>query len=188
MALFGQNIPDQVRSRLERGERVLTHAPVAAPAGGTPGTGSPTAGSPSAKGGAFLVATTRALYLPDGRSVLWQDIDQARWSPDTLTFVEEGFGEHTVRLRTELMGDPVDYRRMAETVAERVTSTILVNRFVPFPTTESATGFRLVARRAPLGSEIDWRVYLGEGLDPQDPRLSDSVSRALALLHEQMGV
>ncbi len=181
MALFGQNVPEDIRSRLERGERVLSQARVAAPAGSAPAAeGSGTA--------AVLVATTRALYLPDGRSVPWQDIDRARWSPDTLTFVEEGVGEHTVRLRTELTGDPVDYRRIAETVAERVTSTILVNRFVPFPNAESATGFRLVARRAPLGSEIDWRVHLGEDLDPEDPRLSDAVSRALALLHEQMGV
>ncbi|MGW5875720.1 hypothetical protein ACWFMI_04065 [Nocardiopsis terrae] len=172
MALFGRDVPEQLRSRLERGERVLAHASVAAPAGD--GTG--------------LVATTRALYLPDGRAVPWQDIDQARWSPDTLTFVEEGVGGHTVRLRTELTGDPVDYRRMAETVSERVTSTILVNRFVPFPDTDSTTGFRLVARRAPLGTDIDWRVHLGEGLDPRDPRLSDAVSRALALLREQMGV
>ena len=157
---------------MERGERVLTQATVA----GQAGEGSP------------LVATTRALYFSDGRAVLWQDIDQARWSPDAFTFVEEGFGEHTVRLRTDQTGAAVDYRRMAETVAERVTSTILVNRFVAFPSTESVTGFRLVARRAPLGSEIDWRVHLGEGLDPDDPRLSDAVSRALALLNEQMGV
>lgn len=186
MALFGQDIPEQVRSRLERGERVLSHAPVAAPAGDGPA--SPQSAPSSRSGPAVLVATTRALYLPDGRPVLWQDIDQARWSPDALTFVEEGVGEHTVRLRTELTGAAVDYRRMAEAVAERVTSTILVNRFVPFPATGSVTGFRLVARRAPLGSEIDWRVHLGKGLDPQDPRLSDAVSRALALLHEQMGV
>ena len=179
MALFGQNIPDQVRSRLERGERVLAHAAVAAPAGRAPtGEGGPP----------VLVATTRALHLPEGRAVPWQDIDQARWSSSDLRFVEEGHGEHTIRLRTELTGDAVDYRRMAETVAERVTSTILVNRFVPFPSPESSRGFRLVARRTPLGSEIDWRVHLGEGLDPQDPRLSDAVSRALALLREQMGV
>lgn len=177
MALFGPNLPEQVRSRLERGERVLAQAPVAAPAGGAP-----------APGGAVLVATTRALYLPGGRAVLWQDIDRARWSTDALTFVEEGEGEHTVRLRTELTGDPVDYRRMAETVSERVTSTILVNRFVPFPSADSTTGFRLVARRAPLGSQIDWRVHLGEDLDPEDPRLSEAVSRALALLQQQMGV
>ncbi|MEU3016140.1 hypothetical protein ABZ635_01930 [Nocardiopsis sp. NPDC007018] len=181
MALFGQNVPEGLRSRLERGERVLSQARVAAPAGGAPCSG-------GTRTDAVLVATTRALHLPDGRSVPWQDIDQARWSPDTLTFVEEGVGEHTVRLRTELTGEPVDYRRFAETVAERVTSTILVNRFVPFPSPESSSGFRLVARRAPLGSEIDWRVHLGEDLDPEDPRLSDAVSRALALLHEQMGV
>ncbi|GAB3696841.1 hypothetical protein [Nocardiopsis oceani] len=180
MALFGRGIPEQVRSRLEQGERVLAQVAVAEPAeGGTPD---------DTPEGSLMVATTLALYLAEGRAVPWQDIDQARWSPDTFTFIEEGFGEHTVRLRTDQTGEPVDYRRMAETVAERVTSTILVNRFVPFPSTESATGFRLVARRPPLGTEIDWRVHLGEGLDPDDPRLSDAVSRALALLNEQMGV
>ncbi|MBR8744987.1 hypothetical protein [Nocardiopsis sp. MG754419] len=179
MAWFGRDVPDAIRSRLERGERVLAHVPVAAPAG----TGPAPEGRPP-----VLAATTRALYLPDGHPVPWQDIDQAKWSADELRFVEEGHGERAVRLRTELTGGAVDYRRMAETVAERVTSTILVNRFVPFPTPDSTEGFRLVARRPPLGNEIDWRVHLGEGLDPEDPRLSDAVSRALALVREQMGV
>lgn len=180
MAWFGRDgVPARVRSRLERGERVLTHAPVAAPAGAGP---SPEGRPP------VLVASTRSLYLPDGHAVRWQDIDQAEWDSEELRFIEEGHGERTVRLRTELTGGVVDYRRMAETVAERVTSSILVNHFVPFPSPDSAEGFRLVARRAPLGSEIDWRVHLGEGLDPNDPRLSDAVSRALALIREQMGV
>lgn len=180
MAWFGRDdVPAQVRSRLERGERVLAHAPVAAPAGAGP---SPEGRPPA------LVASTRALYLPDGHAVRWQDIDRAEWDSEELRFIEEGHGERTVRLRTELTGGVVDYRRMAETVSERVTSSILVNRFVPFPSPDSTEGFRLVARRAPLGSEIDWRVHLGEGLDPNDPRLSDAVSRALALIREQMGV
>ena len=178
MTLFGRSVPEQVRSRLERGERVLAHAAVAAPAGAVSPADSPP----------ILVATTRALHLPEGRTVLWQDIDQARWSSDDLRFIEEGHGEHTVRLRTELTGDAVDYRRMAETVAERVTSTILINHFVAFPTPDSPQGFRLVARRAPLGDQVDWRVHLGEGLAPDDPGLSDAVARALALLREQMGV
>ena len=180
MAWFGRgDVPAQIRSRLERGERVLAHAPVAAPAG----TGPSPEGRPP-----VLVASTRSLYLPDGHAVHWQDIDQAKWGTEELRFIEEGHGERTVRLRTELTGGVVDYRRMAETVAERVTSSILVNRFVPFPSPGSTEGFRLVARRAPLGSEIAWRVHLGEGLDPNDPRLSDAVSRALALIREQMGV
>ncbi|MFV2194743.1 hypothetical protein [Nocardiopsis sp. LOL_012] len=168
MAPFGRGVPEAVRTRLERGERVLAHAPAQA------GPGAP------------LVATTRALYLPDGRSVPWQDIDQARWTPGTLTFQEEGGGERTVALRSG--PEAVDYRRLAETVAERVTATILVNRFVPYPGPDSSSGFRLVARRSPQGSEAHWRVHLGEGLDPDDPRLADTVSRTLHTLREQMGV
>ncbi|OOC53053.1 MULTISPECIES: hypothetical protein [Nocardiopsis] len=173
MALFSRGVPAGVRARLERGERVLAHAPVTAPAGeDTP----------------VLAATTRALHLPDGRTVPWQDIDQARWTPDAFTFLEEGSGEHTVGLRSDSDSDGVDYRRLAETVSERVTATILVNRFVPFPSTDSTTGFRLVARRPPGGTDVAWRIHLGEGVDPRDERLSDAVSRALDALHDQMGV
>ncbi|WP_159940006.1 MULTISPECIES: hypothetical protein [unclassified Nocardiopsis] len=173
MALFSRGVPAGVRARLERGERVLAHAPAAA------------------RGGAeepVLVATTRALHLPDGRAVPWQDIDRARWTPDTLTFLEENSGEHVVALRSGPGTDGVDYRRLAETVSERVTATILVNRFVPFPEPDSATGFRLVARRPPGGAEVSWRVHLGEGVDPDDQHLPDAVSRALAELRDQMGV
>ncbi|MFD6097839.1 hypothetical protein ACFVWN_05300 [Nocardiopsis flavescens] len=164
MGLLGRGVPASVRSRLERGERVLAHAPAAG-------------------GGAVLAATTRALHLPDGRTVPWEDIDRARWSREELAFIEEGSGEHAVPLR-----EGVDYRSVAEAVAERVTSTILVNRFVPFPRPDSSTGFRLVARRSPGGTEASWRIHLGEGLDEKDPRLPDAVSRALDLLHDQMGV
>ncbi|MFW6638943.1 hypothetical protein ACOALZ_02755 [Nocardiopsis algeriensis] len=169
MAFLRRGVPDSVRSRLERGERVLAHAPVAGQE-------------------AALVATTRALHLPGGRAVAWQDIGQARWSQQEFTFTEEGAGERTVRLRPAGAQGAVDYRRLAETVSERVTATILVNRFVPFPSPEASTGFRLVARRAPGGTEVAWRVHLGEGVDQGDPRLSGAVSRALDALRDQMGV
>ncbi|WP_433697913.1 hypothetical protein [Nocardiopsis sp. CA-288880] len=175
MTLFRRGVPAGVRAGLERGERVLAHAPVAVPAGRDAGE-------------QVLVTTTRALYLPGGRAVPWEDIDRASWTPDAFRFTEEGAGEHTVRLRSDPAADGVDYRRLAETVAERVTATILVNRFVPFPGAGSTTGFRLVARRPPGGADVDWRVHLGEGVDPDDPRLSDAVSRALSALHDQMGV
>ncbi|PDP88905.1 hypothetical protein CQJ94_03965 [Glycomyces fuscus] len=173
MALFPRAVPAALRARLERGERVLAHAPVASPAG---------------EAAPVLAATTRALHLPDGRAVPWQDIDRASWSPDTFTFLEEGSGEHTVRLRSDPAAGGVDYRRLAETVSERVTATILVNRFVPFPGADSSTGFRLVARRPPGGTDVSWRIHLGEGVDQRDPRLPDAVSRALDALHDQMGV
>lgn len=171
MGLFDRGgVPAPVRARLARGERVLAHAPVA--------TG----------GEAVLTATTHALYLPEGHRVPWENIDQAWWSTEKLSFVEEGAGERTVALRSSADGDGVDYRRLAETVSERVTATILVNDFVPFPSPDSSTGFRLVARRPPGGTDVDWRVHLGEGVDPDDPRLSDAVTRSLAALRTQMGV
>src|SRR5699024_8760182 len=71
--LFGLGgVPAPVRARLARGERVLTHAPVA--------TGRD----------AVLTATTRALYLPDGHRLAWENIDRARWSIEDLLLVEEG--------------------------------------------------------------------------------------------------
>lgn len=171
MKLFGRGgVPAPVRARLARGERVLTHAPVA--------TGRD----------AVLTATTRALYLPDGQRLPWENIDRARWSVEDLLLVEEGVGEHTVALRSSENGGGVDYRRLAETVSERVTATILVNDFVPFPSFDSTTGFRLVARRPPGSTDVDWRVHLGEDVDPGDPRLPGAVERSLSALRAQMGV
>lgn len=169
--LFGRGgVPAPVRARLTRGERVLTHAPVA---GGRE---------------EVLTATTRALYLPDGHRVPWENIDRARWGAEELSLVEEGVGEHTVALRSPEDDGGVDYRRIAATVSERVAATILVNNFVPFPSPDSTTGFRLVARRTPAGTDVDWRVHLGEDLDPDDPRLPDAVERSLSALRVQMGV
>ncbi|MDA8372238.1 MAG: hypothetical protein M0026_20545 [Nocardiopsaceae bacterium] len=152
-------LPSGVRDRLRlrRGERVLSHAPAAE---GT------------------LVATTHALHLPDGHAVPWQHIDRARWSDSGLRFTEEGAGE-----RTFAVSEP---GRLAETIYERVTATIVVSRHLPLE--DSGTGYRLVARRPPGGSDITWQVHVDDGVDPHDPRLADHAARALAALREQMGI
>lgn len=171
MALFGRwTVPPQVRRRLRKGERVLAQAPVAAAEGS----------------GSALVATTRALHLPDGEAVPWEIIDRARWTGEALVFTEEGVGERVFPLEADRPGS--EYRRLAETIAERVTATIVVSRHVPFPDADATTGFRLVARRPPGGSEITWQVHIDAGVDPQAPGLSDAVARALSVLRRQMGV
>ncbi|RNL86111.1 hypothetical protein [Halostreptopolyspora alba] len=162
-------LPREVRQRLRlaRGERVLAHAP-------------------SAEG--TVVATTRALHLADGHAVPWQHIDRARWGDGGLYFTEEGTGEWFVAIEAP--------RRLAETIHERVTSTIVVSRHVPLDEhstgeasdTAEERGFRLVARRPPGGSEISWRIHVDEGVDPDDPRLAERAPAALATLREQMGV
>ncbi|WP_046469042.1 hypothetical protein [Allosalinactinospora lopnorensis] len=165
-------LPREIRKhlRLARGERVLAHAL-------------------SVEGA--LVATTDALHLPDGHAVPWQHIDRARWSDEGLHFTEEGAGE-----RFFAVDEP---GRLAETIHERVTATIVVSRHVPFAEGSTAAqgasveggdavGFRLVARRPPGGSDITWQVHIDEGVDPGDPRLEEQVPTALAALREQMGV
>ncbi|MBV2363008.1 hypothetical protein ACFPZ0_10575 [Streptomonospora nanhaiensis] len=173
-------LPAEVRARvrLARGERVLAHT------GAAEGT---------------LVATDRALHLPDGRAVPWEHVDRARWTEDAFAFVEEGRGEHRFAV--------ADPGRLAEVVYERVTATILVSRHVPLGAAADDTGtgadpdpgagsapatagrgFRLVARRPPGGSDVTWQVHMDEGVDPQDPRVAARVAPALAALRDQMGV
>lgn len=166
-------LPREVRERLAlaRGERILAHAP-------------------SAEG--TLVATTHALHLADGHVVPWQHIDRARWSDSGLHFTEEGAGEWFVAVE--------EPGKLAETIHERVTATIVVSRHVPLDertTAEETTqdsdaeeprGFRLVARRPPGGSDISWQIHIDEGVDPEDPRVAEKAPVALANLCEQMGV
>lgn len=152
-------LPGDVRSRLDlhRGERVLAHA------GSASGT---------------LVATTRALHLPDGHAAPWEHIDRARWTEEGLVFVEEGVGE-----RVFAVEEPGS---LAETVFERVSATIVVSRRVPL--SADGTGAHLVARRPAGGDTITWQVHLDAGVDPEDPGVRTKVGAALALLREQVGV
>ncbi|MBB6170908.1 hypothetical protein HNR23_000968 [Nocardiopsis mwathae] len=154
-------LPREVRARLDlaRGERILAHAEAAE---GT------------------LVATTRALHLPDGHAARWEVIDRARWDENGLRFTEEGAGERTYTLDRP--------GRLAETVHERVTATILVSHHYSVTGDPDGLGFTLVARRPPGGSDIAWQVHLDEGVHPDDPRLTDLVPQALAVLRARTGV
>ncbi|RCV55977.1 hypothetical protein [Marinitenerispora sediminis] len=128
-----------------------------------------------------LVATTRALHLPDGRAVPWQDVDQIRWTGAGFTFVEEGAGEHTYTV--------TEPGRLAETVYERVTASILFTQHVPLTgDADDPRGARLVARRPPDGEDVLWRVYYDEGVDPTDPAVRERAARALTEVRDQMGL
>ncbi|GAB3205091.1 hypothetical protein SAMN02745673_00809 [Marinactinospora thermotolerans DSM 45154] len=153
----------EVRARLhlQRGERVLAHAPA------EPGT---------------LVATTRALHLPDGRVIPWERVERARWNAEGLELVEEGADETVIALPSP--------GALPEVVQERVASSILVNTHVALPGSgeDEPRGYRLVARRPPGGSEVLWRVHYDAGVDPQEPGVREHAARALASLRERMGI
>ena len=94
--------PDVV---IERGDRVLTHAP--------------------ADGGGHVVVTDNALYLPGGPRLPWHRIDRGGWTEGGLR-VRTITGEvHEVPLAGP--------GRLPEAVHERVTASIVVTRHVTLP-------------------------------------------------------
>ncbi|TDQ51584.1 hypothetical protein [Actinorugispora endophytica] len=149
------------RLRLRRGERVIAHAPA-------PGHGA-------------VVATTASLRLPDGRAVPWERVERARWDDQGLVLTVEGEAELAVAVP--------EPGPLAEAVFERVTATIVVSTHVPLLSAEEgAPGVRLVARRAPGGTEVVWGTRYDEGVDPGSPEIRERAARALAALREQTGV
>lgn len=128
-----------------------------------------------------VVATTAALHLPDGAAIPWERIEHARWTGDGLVFTVEGEAERTVAVP--------EPGALAETVFERVTATIVVSEHVPlFSSEEGSPGVRLVARRAPGGTDVVWQVRYDEGVDSGSAEVRDRAAHALARLRDQVGL
>jgi hypothetical protein len=127
-----------------------------------------------------MVATDAALYLSDAGFVRlpWERIEQASWKDGWLHIREVGrAGEHHLRL-TEPDAVP-------ETVQERVTATIAINRHEKLP---GGGGVRIVGRRPPRGDAIRWTFVFDAGLDPDDPGLRAQAEQILENLRRQTGL
>ncbi|MEV4835058.1 hypothetical protein AB0K05_11080 [Nonomuraea sp. NPDC049486] len=153
-----RRLPAGVRESLttEPGERVLAFTP---------------------SDDAHLVATTLALFLPDGTRVPYETIDKASWDEDGLRLVTGDGTIHAVRV--------AEPRLLPETLRERVNATIVVNKHVELP---GRGGVRLVARRRPGGEVVGWKLVFDEGLDPDDPGLRAQAEQALEGMRRSMGV
>ncbi|MFG1943775.1 hypothetical protein [Nonomuraea sp. NPDC048826] len=124
-----------------------------------------------------LVATTLALFLPDGTKLPYETIDKASWDEHGLRLSTTGGDRHQVRVP--------EPRLLPETLRERVNATIVVNKHVPLP---GDGGVRLVARRRPGGDDVGWTLVFDEGLDPDDPGLRAQAEQALEGMRRSMGV
>jgi hypothetical protein len=142
--------------------------------------------SAATAGGAHVVATDRALFLPlrDGyRRVGWEEVDKAGWDDEQrlLWLVETAplgsrprqFGEHL-----EAPGSLIDV------VRERVNAAVVVSQQVPVV---GERGVRVVGRRTPGSDRLTWTVAVDPGVDVSRPEIHAAVEAAVAHVREQVG-
>lgn len=119
--------------------------------------------------GRAVVASETALHLqrtpPDYSRIAWEQIERVSYEAGTLAVVlvpEAG----SARLRV-----PVgENRALPVVIRDRVTASVLINRFVPL---RGDAGVRIVGRRREDG-QVSWRLDLDPGLE------ADSDARAAA--------
>ena len=125
-----------------------------------------------------VVATDRALRLPDGTTLAWEQIERASFSRPVLTVLElaevEGTGAaHQAAL--DLDGELTD---LPETVRARVSASVAWSSHTKL---QPAGGVRIVGRRRAGLDALDWQLVFDRGTDPDDPDLR---AQAQALLED----
>ncbi len=164
MALFRRRFvaPEPVRELLPSDERLLAWG--------------------STLGGAFVVASNLALYLPDvagATRVPYETVQTASWDDPVLNVVLVGEGGRHRLVRLEETGE------LPAVVRERVTSTVLVTERVVL---SGAAGALVIARRPPESDDVLWQVVFDAGLDAGDPRLRADAADAVARVRASTGL
>ena len=157
MIIRGPKLPDEVRSQLDLipKERILSWT--------------------DDGGGRLVVASETALHLqrnpPDYARLSWDQIETARYGEGLLTVVL------VPELDSATLRIPVgDARDLPVAVRDRVTASVVVDRFVAI---DGVRGARIVARRTTDGSP-SWRL----DLDPELVGDPDAVSQAEMALED----
>jgi hypothetical protein len=137
-------------------------------------------------GGSSVVATERALLLPEGTdpaTLPWDRVLHASWDATSIRIsAQDPAGGRPVELRVPV---PDDHGSLPEVVRERVKASIVVQHHVEL---HGEQGARLVARRTPGATELRWSVVFDPGLDPTDPVLRARADEALVVLRTALGV
>lgn len=157
-------LPSAARAALslQSGERVISHAPT--------------------DDGSHLVATDRALHLPGGVRIAWEQIEHAEWRTGGLHVRETApWGqvapEHNVRVAYP--------RSLPEAIRERVAASIVINQYLPL---DERRGIRVVGRRRPGANAVAWSLVFDPGLDPGDPEIRAHAESLLADVRRQTGL
>jgi hypothetical protein len=169
--LFGRRggVPDAVTARadLPGGERVLAHA--------------------EARDGTWLLGTRRHLTAlpPDGAAthIPWERIEDAAWDQEAsrLRVTEIGsYGEQ----RPAYTFDLEDPANLLQLVRERVTASIVLQRWVPV---RGSQGVTVIGRRSPDGGPVVWMHAYDPGLDPSAPEVAAAADLALTEAQGEVG-
>jgi hypothetical protein len=130
-----------------------------------------------------VVASNRALYLPDGTTVGWDGIERAHWDKPVLRLIElteqEGTGErHEVTLDLEHDTD------LPEVVRARIGASVAWSSHVKL---QPAGGVRIVGRRRAGLEVLDWQLVFDRGTDGSDPQLRAQAEEHLAAARRSIG-
>jgi hypothetical protein len=161
--LPGSGAPDEVRSLVDPGERVI--------AWGLDRNGDPVA------------VSTLALYLPSPSGaherLAFDRIANVSWAEQVLTVTMVGSGARRHRVDLDEPGE------VPPAVRERVTASIAVSEHVSL---RPGAGARITARRVSGQDTLTWNVLFDPGLDPSDPELRGRAEAAIARLRSSTGL
>jgi hypothetical protein len=123
--------------------------------------------------GQAVVATDRALHLPEQDPLPWWEVERASWQRPQLVVLRvapvQGTGQRwTVELAEE--------HQLAEVIRAQVTTSVAWSthlRLAP------AGGVRIVGRRRPGQDALDWQLVFDAGTDAGDPALRAQAEAAM---------
>ena len=133
--------------------------------------------------GAAVVASSRALHLPDGTTLAWDGIERAHWETPALDVIE--LTEHAGsgrRHHVEL--DLAHDTDLPAVVRSRVSASVAWSSHVRL---QPRGGVRIVGRRRPGMEVLDWQLVFDADTDPTDQDLRAQAEQHLASARRTIG-
>lgn len=130
-----------------------------------------------------VVASSRALYLPDGTVLGWEAIERAHWAAPSLQLVELTERAGSGR-RHDLQLDLSRDTDLPAEIRSRVSASVAWSSHAAL---QPAGGVRVVGRRRAGSGALDWQLVFDRDTDPQDPTLRAQAEEHLAAARRTIG-